>query len=117
MWPRVVETMLGVWLVMSPFIFGHEANQTVLWLHDLGIGLVVIVLGLASYWSVTSWAHWLIIPVAAWMIVYGRFLPPAPPDPAAQNHIILGLSLLMIAILPNESSRPPAVWRDEVHHS
>ncbi|QEG36906.1 SPW repeat protein [Bythopirellula goksoyri] len=111
MWARVVECMLGCWLLMSPFIFGHASDTFVLWSNDLLIGGLVIVLALASYWSPTAWAHWMLIFVGIWLIGFGR-LGSTPPLPGAQqNQIILGLLLTMFAIIPNHASHPPRGWQ------
>lgn len=111
MWARIVECMLGCWFLVSPFVFGHSSRQTALWINDLAAGATLIVLSLASYGKLTAWAHWLLIPLGAWLVVFGRVLHPMPLQPAAQNQVVVGLLLLMFAIIPNEASLPPHAWR------
>lgn len=110
MWGRVVEIMTAVWLAMSPFIFGVQEDASLL-SADLGIALLICVLSALSYWRPTRYAHLLILFVSIGLILWGRFavIPPPPPH---QNHIAVGLFLLMIALIPNESSLPPAAWRE-----
>jgi hypothetical protein len=110
MWPRVVECMLGIWLVMSPFIFRHPSDASAMWINDLGVGLALIVLSLASYARWTRWAHWLLIPVAVWLMAFGRFSSSPPLVAGLQNDIIVGLLLALVAIIPNDASRPPVGW-------
>lgn len=109
MWGRVVEIMTAVWLAASPFVFGVQSDATLLWA-DLGIALLICVLSGLSYWRPTRHAHLLILVVSVALILWGRFavMPPTPPH---QNHIVIGLFLLMIALLPNEASLPPKAWR------
>jgi hypothetical protein len=111
MWARIVECMIGCWLLMSPFIFRHQPGETAMWANDLTVGAVLVVLSLASYWRPTEWAHWLLIPVGVWLVGFGRLGHVPPLEPALQNEIVVGLLLLMFAIVPNDASRPPRAWR------
>lgn len=110
MWARIVECMLGIWLLMSPFIFHHTDDALGLWINDLAVGCILVVLSLASYWRPTAWAHWLILPVAMWLIGFGRFGSTPPLAGSLQNEIIVGLLLLIFAIIPNHASCPPHEW-------
>lgn len=112
MWARVVEIMLGCWLVISPFIFRHPADQNALWTNDLASGFAIIVIAFISFWNPLRHAHWLIAGFAIWLIGFGRFAGGDPNLPALQNDMVVGILLLMFAIIPNETNRPPQAWRD-----
>jgi hypothetical protein len=112
MWARVVEVMLGCWLALSPFIFRHAADQPALWFNDLFCSLAVLTFALLSFWHPLRQAHLAICGVALWLIGFGVLASPHPAPPALQNHILVGLLLLMCAIVPNEASLPPRPWRD-----
>ena len=109
MWGRVIEIMTAVWLAASPFVFGVQADPTLLWA-DLGVALLICVLSALSYWPPTRHAHLLILLVSIGLIVWGRFAV-LPPTPAHQNHIVVGIFLLMMALIPNAASLPPRAWR------
>jgi hypothetical protein len=111
MWTRWLETALGAWLVAAPFVFGAAGRDDARLTHDLGAGLVVAALALASMSRRFRRAHLLILPVAVWLIAFGWLQHEAEPRALAQNHLLLGLTLLMTAILPTESTLPPAAWR------
>lgn len=111
MWARIVECMLGIWLLLSPFIFQHSRAATAQWTNDLAAGLMLIVLSLASYWKPTAWAHWLLLPMGGWLVGFGRLWSEPPIGPGFQNNILLGLVLLMFAVVPNEAAEPPVAWR------
>lgn len=113
MWPRVVECMLGCWLLISPFVFRYEDRGAAWWINDHAIGLAVIAFGLMSYWRPTRRMHLLSVAAALWLVLYGRFGHEYPFPPAAQNYITLGLLLLMLAIIPSRASQPPEAWRKE----
>lgn len=112
MWGRVVEIMTAMWLAFSPFVFGVQSDMVLLWA-DLGTALLICMLAGLSYWHPTRYAHLLILAVAIGLAVWGR-AAGTPPPPAHQNHIVVGLFLLMIALIPNEASQPPQVWRSDM---
>lgn len=112
MWPRVVEIMLGVWLSLSPFIFGHDPTQTMRWVTDLGSGLVLVTLSLLSYWPPARYAHLGSIVVGLWLVTFGWYWEGYPTPAALQNDLTVGLLVLMFAILPSETNLPPRVWRE-----
>lgn len=111
MWARAVEVMLGLWLWISPFVFGHYGRLAGLVWSDLLSGAAVILLALLSFVSPLRRAHLLSLVVGAWLVGFGRlgFAHPAPPG--AQNEMLVGLVLVLMAIVPSESSRPPLAWR------
>ncbi len=111
MWPRVVEVMLGVWLLMSPFIFGHAGDAVWRWTTDLGCAAALITLALASYAPKLAYAHWFSVLIGLWLCGFGYFASPYPTPPALQNNLIVGLLVLMFAIIPNQAAHPPRAWR------
>jgi hypothetical protein len=112
MWGRVVEIMLGLWLAISPFLFGHYPSNRPLWLSDLVCGAAVVLLASLSFWQPLRYAHVAILAVACWLMGFAYFHGGYPAAPGYQNEIILGLTLLLIAIIPNDASQPPPAWRD-----
>jgi hypothetical protein len=110
MWPRVCEITLACWLIVGRIVLG-QADDPLLLAEDATYGVLVAVLALMSFVPRLRRAHLGILVVASWMLVRGYFLSPTPPPAWAQNHLLVGLTLLMFAILPSESSEPPVPWR------
>lgn len=108
MWARVVEILVGVWLCFSPFIFGVP-DDTTMWI-DFGLAAAVAILASLSYYYPLRYIHLLSLLVALFLILWGRFAEASPPPPYHQNHISVGIFLLMIAIIPNHASLPDPVW-------
>jgi hypothetical protein len=116
MWARTTEVLLGCWLAMSPFIFGHLPEPPAWWINDFACALLMMTFGVLSFWHPTRHAHLLQIAVGFWMLgfaYYQRFwgVPEYQHAPAAlQNLAAVGFLLLMFAILPNDATRPPSSW-------
>lgn len=114
MWSRVVEIMLGCWLLVSPFVFAHPATEAGWWITDFTAGLVVIAFGLLSFWKPTQHAHLLTILVGGGLIGFAyTHIGEAPP--AAQNQALVGWLLLMFAVIPNMATRPRKEF-DRAYH-
>lgn len=111
MWARVVEIMLGCWLLVSPFVFGHPSDDAVAWGIDFAAGSLVILLGLLSFWRPARWAHLALLLVAAGLIAGAYARSGESALASAQNHMSIGVLLLMFAIIPNDASQPPHGWR------
>ncbi|MEZ6148204.1 MAG: SPW repeat protein [Planctomycetaceae bacterium] len=117
MWSRVVEIMFGWWLLISPFVFGYASDETALWVNDLVCGSAVITFGLSSYWRPTRHAHLLTISISLWMIVFAYWHGFSSAPPESQNHAIIGLTLLMFSVIPNDASRPAKSWEATLESS
>ena len=111
MWARAVELMLGCWLAISPFVFRHAPTAHHLWVNDLVAGALVATLALLSFRRVSEKAHLGSIAVGLWLIAFAYLQPEAPSSVAAQNYMVTGLLLVMLAVLPSFSEAPPAGWR------
>ncbi len=115
MWARVVEVMLAGWLAISPFVFGHEPGRTDWWMKDFAGAGAVAVFALLSYWKRLEKIHLFTVVVAGWLIA-GAFFSATVTAPAEQNHLVVGLLLLMLAVIPSRSNQPPRGWVEFYRH-
>ena len=111
MWGRILEIMFGLWLIISPFIFGHYPMNQILWMNDMVCGSIVVLLALLSFWHRLRHAHIAILAVALWLIGFAHLYGGYPAAPGYQNNVITGLILLLLAIIPNQAKQPPLAWR------
>lgn len=112
MWARLFEFMLALWLAISPFVFRHGADESFLWTNDLTCAAVIAVLSLSSFKRRIEKIHLLNIAVGLWLVGVGALRAESPPPPAMQNHVVVGLLLLMFAVIPSRSDQPPRAWRE-----
>lgn len=109
MWPRVIEVMLGLWLWLSPFILRYpgQNEDMMLWIGDYLLGFFVIFFALASYSRKVEWAHYGNSALAVILCFYGYVISAELLSRAGQNHILVGLLILMFSILPNRVNHVP----------
>ena len=111
MWPRVIEGMLGAWLLLTPFVFrGTEAVGGYVF-NAVACGAAIAVASLLSFWRPTRHARFLTLAASLWLALHGYFGAERPGPPAAQNELVIGLTLLLFAIMPNEVNQVPEPWR------
>lgn len=107
MWPRYVEVMLGLWLAVSPFVFAHGSRQA-LWVWDFTTSAILIVVPILAHLERLRRVHLLLLLPAGALVLRGWLQTQSGPhDAASQNHIVVGLLVLMIAIIPSPASLPP----------
>lgn len=115
MWPRAVELMIAMWLLMSPYIFGHDPAAKGLWVSDFACAAVIFTASSLSFWKTQPklrWAYLTNIAVSLWLIAFGYLAGGYPTAPGYTNELIVGLVLLLFAIVPNEADQPPRSWRE-----
>lgn len=111
MWARLTELGLGLWLLASPFVFDHPATATVLWLIDIVTGSLLVVSTVVNY-RYPNRRFYLAVPVLGAFLIAAAFLSgPHPIAAARQNHIMVGLTIMMLGVVPNLALRPPEKWR------
>lgn len=111
MWPRVIEGMLGCWMLVTPFVFRGTPSLDDYATIALISGGLLILTSLLSFWHRTSFARFGTLAVAFWLAGHGYLSAPRPGPPGAQNELTIGVLLLLFAVLPNETNRPPEAWR------
>ena len=108
MWPRVVEVMLGAWLVITPFVFRGTEGIDRYAANAVISGTIIIVASLMAFWRRAGWMCYVTLAASLWVAAHGYVAAVRPGPPAAQNEIMVGLLLLLFAILPNDVNRPPS---------
>lgn len=112
MWARVIELTLACWLAMSPFVFGHRSDETMLWVIDFGAAFAIAAAALVSFHERYRRAHLLHFATASALITIVLVTGDAPPVPALQNYVVVALLLMMFGVVPSNSTQPPEGWRE-----
>jgi mono/diheme cytochrome c family protein len=113
MWPRIIETVLGAWLILTPFIFrGTHAVESLAFASSI-CGAIIVIVSLASFWRPVRRIHLTNGIIACWLIASAYFAWSRPGPPVAQNDIVVGLLLLMFFVIPTEGHLPSESWRRE----
>lgn len=112
MWARLIELGFGLWLLASPFVFDGPSSATALWVIDSLAGVLLIVSTVVNYRHPNR-RYYLAVPVLGAALIAVAFLSGPHPLPLPQqNHIMVGLTLMMLGIVPNLALSPPQKWSE-----
>lgn len=107
MWAPTSCVFFGLWLMASPLIFHIPDEYSRIWWSEIVLGSLIIFFGLLSCSRKWEAVRFINCAIAAISVLYGYFFFPHPRLPIAQNHILIGLLLLMFSIIPLWPSFPP----------
>jgi hypothetical protein len=132
-WLYMVAVVLGAWLVLSPFVFGHadadlagpgvarvtaernlppiELRGTLMAWSDAVSGVAVIVLGLLSLNYRRVWAQWALAGVGFWLLLAPMALW-SPTVGAFVNDSLIGIALIAMPILVGGMPGMRVIMRD-----
>jgi len=105
MWARICEMILGLWLIVSYFIFPTGS------LHDLCAAILILLFAALSYIPSLNKIHLLQVLPAAYLLSLGYSYPTPILPFGLQNYILIALTLLMFALIPSNASDHPRPWK------
>ena len=110
MWPRIVQMMLGLWLVFSPLIFRLGPGDAAMRINDLAGGAAVAATALAAirFWPVRIAT----LIIGVWLIGYGYIAGWHPSPPSYKNLIIVGGLISVLSLIPTDCLEPTRSWRE-----
>ena len=90
-WQDWVNLILGVWLFITPFIFGMiSATGTVAW-NGYIFGTIVAALSIWALVQPRPWEEWTNLVVGIWLILSPFVLGFTTETAAMWNHLIVGI--------------------------
>ncbi len=102
-----INVVLGIWVIISPFVLGFVQNQPAKW-NNIAAGVAVALLALSggSWWNVI---------LGIWLIISPFVLGFAHAPTLLWNNVILGALIGLVALFGSSSRsaaygtpRPPA---------
>ena len=112
-WTSGLNAVLGIWLILAPFILGYSTLTPAVW-NDIVVGILIVALAGTRVSKPTRYeaASWTNAGIGAWLIAAPFILPysEAPAlvanvQAAFWNDIIVGLIVLVLAVASAMASR------------
>ncbi|MCL5279443.1 MAG: SPW repeat protein [Planctomycetes bacterium] len=110
MWPRIMEVMLGLWLVLSPLIFRLEPGDLALIVNHLVYGAATAVAALIAIR--VRFLRVVTIAIGLWLIGYGYVAGGYPGPGGYLNLIVIGVLLCALGLIPTDCLVPTHSWRE-----
>lgn len=95
-WQDPVNASLGVWLILSPWIAGFDADQIATW-NFVTVGVLLLATGVGTLLVPQAWEEWLDVALGAWLIASPWVLGFAATALATQNAVFCGLIVVAMA--------------------
>jgi hypothetical protein len=97
MWARLINIVLGVWLMLAPWVLRYDL--AVARTNDIWVGILVALAALVALaWPPARWAN---TALGAWLIIAPFALGYAAWDAAALNSVIVGALVLAVSLIPS----------------
>lgn len=94
-----IDILLGIWLVIAPFMLGYSAINGALW-NDIISGVLVIIFAAFIAGRTTSgsqWSSWVNLLLGVWLILAPFALGHAAVSAAMWNEIISGIIIIALS--------------------
>lgn len=96
-WQDDANLVLGVWLVLSPWILQYTAASAAAW-NAWILGVVIVAAALAAIFAYREWEEYIAVLFAAWLIVSPWLLGFAGTAAAVWNQIVVGVLVGLLAV-------------------
>ncbi|MEZ4869293.1 MAG: SPW repeat protein [Caldilineaceae bacterium] len=94
-----VNVVLGLWLIISPWIFSYAALNGALW-NSIIVGIIVVVLAGIRVANVMqyTWLSWINLILGLWIIISPWVYNYATLTGATWNSVIVGIIIAALSI-------------------
>jgi hypothetical protein len=102
-WKDAANFVLGIWLVVSPWVLAYAANTQPAWNAHV-VGVIIAVAALATLIAFHEWEEWVNTALAAWLIVSPFLLGFSGLQAALWNQLVVGVLVGLLAIWAGRTS-------------
>lgn len=90
-WQDWANVVLGIWLIVSPFVLGYAETGTLAAPHSYAIGIAVAVFALAALYRFYRWEEGVNLVLGLWLVAAPFVLNFSNVEPALWNHVVVGI--------------------------
>jgi hypothetical protein len=114
-WQDPVNALLGVWLIVSPWLLRYSAERTAM-ADGVIVGVLLIAASLGAIYTLKAWEEWSEAILGLWMIVSPWLLKFSSVHVARNNAVITGIIVLVLALWVLLSDKDLRVQHDRTAH-
>lgn len=99
-WQDVVTLLLGLWLVVSPFMFPRTIDDNAFFISSIIVGVLLILAAIAAILRPNAWKEWIVVILGSWLVSSAYFLGSGVPVPnEAFSFTLLAKSQFFVGLL------------------
>jgi hypothetical protein len=95
-WQDAVNVVLGLWLIVSPWVLGYAMETTPAW-NAYVLGVIIAVAAIAALVAFHAWEEWVSVVLGVWLVVSPWILGFAASATALWNQIVVGVIVAALA--------------------
>lgn len=95
-WADVINLLLGIWLFLTPWLFGFTTEGTAS-LNAWIAGILIAALGLAALTTFAEWEEWIELLAGIWVAISPWLLGFSGVTAAMGWHVIVGVVVAILA--------------------
>jgi hypothetical protein len=95
-WQDGVNFLLGVWLVVAPWLLGYAMETWPAWNAHI-VGVVIAVAAISALVAFQRWEEWVNVVLGAWLVVSPWLLGFSALQAATWNQVIVGVVVAALA--------------------
>lgn len=95
-WQDAINTLLGLWLVVSPWLFGYAGETAAAWNAWIP-GVIIAVAAIAAFTSFQEWEEWVNGLLGLWLVISPWLVGYTAVTAAMWNHVIVGIVTAVLA--------------------
>ena len=109
-WQDPLTGLLGVWLLVSPWVLGFAANTTPTANAAL-VGLALLATALGATFVPRAWEEWTEVALGAWLVISPWVLSFQTVRNAMMSAVVTGIAVLVLALWVLATDKDYAHWR------
>lgn len=108
-WQDPANIVLGLWLVISPWILAYAMEMNAVW-NAVIVGALVAALGAYELFEVKAWEEWTTVALGVWLVVSPWVLGFAMMPAAMWNAVAVGVAVASLALWALGSDKDLGGW-------
>lgn len=96
-WADAVNAILGVWLVVSPWLLGYQDVSAAMWNASI-VGVALIAVAMGAIFVPRAWEEWTECGLAAWLVASPWLLGFAAMQTAMLTAVATGVVIFALAL-------------------
>ena len=96
-WQDVVNALLGVWVVLSPWALGFQDSRTAA-ANAVLVGVALIAAALGAMLVPRAWEEWTECALGVWLVISPWVLGFSGSSTAVLTHLVVGVAAIVLAI-------------------
>lgn len=108
-WQDAVNAVLGVWLVLSPWALGFQADAMAM-SNAVVVGVLLAAAALGAIFVPRAWEEWTEGVLGLWMLVSPWLLGYSSHGPAMRNAVVTGIAIVALAAWTLATDKEYSAW-------